>query len=49
MNEIGKRIKKLRGQRNIKAIELAEAIGASQGNISDWENDKKSLLLQRSI
>ncbi|QPR66863.1 helix-turn-helix transcriptional regulator [Lysinibacillus macroides] len=41
MNEIGKRIKQLRGQRNVKAIELAEAIGASQGNISDWENDKK--------
>lgn len=41
MNEIGKRIKQLREQRGIKAIELAEAIGASQGNISDWENDKK--------
>ncbi len=41
MKEIGKRIRALREQRGIKAKELAEAIGASQGNISDWENDKK--------
>ncbi|MEC1178506.1 helix-turn-helix transcriptional regulator [Metasolibacillus meyeri] len=41
MNEIGQRIKDLRKQRNIKAIELANTIGVSQGNISDWESDKK--------
>lgn len=40
MNTIGDRIKLLRKSRKLNQMEFAEAIGISQGTLSDIENDR---------
>ncbi len=42
MSEINKRIRELRVDAGLTTTKLAELIGVSQGNISDWENDKRN-------
>ncbi|MFS0836970.1 transcriptional repressor LexA [Paenibacillus sp. 1P03SA] len=41
MNEINHRIKELRLKHNLTMAKMADMIGVSPGNISDWENGKK--------
>lgn len=40
MNTIGERIKILRKSKELSQVEFAEAIGISQGTLSDIENDR---------
>jgi transcriptional regulator with XRE-family HTH domain len=41
MEEINARIRGLRKKKGLTGAELAELIGVSQGNVSDWENTRK--------
>jgi transcriptional regulator with XRE-family HTH domain len=42
MDGVKKRIKQLRKEKGLTGTALAELIGVSQGNISDWENEKRT-------
>ncbi|MFC5407300.1 transcriptional repressor LexA [Cohnella soli] len=41
MHEINRKIRELRRSRQLTVSKMAELIGVSPGNISDWESDKK--------
>jgi len=42
MDQVKKRIKQLRKEMGLTGAELAARIGVSQGNVSDWESEKRT-------
>lgn len=42
MDQVKKRIKQLRKEMGLTGAELAALIGVSQGNVSDWESEKRT-------
>lgn len=47
--EIGHRIAELRKARGIRQVELAEQLGVSQGNVSDYETGKTKIACDQII